>query len=114
MRHLTLGLVLILLAAPAMADPGVHTDREGARVLPLPKEEGVFHFLVFGDRTGGPVEGLEVLKTAVRDANLLGPDLEAAQGFRHRPARCENLLHIRTWIRSYHRIGNHSLYNLVG
>lgn len=53
----------------------VHTSRPAARLLPLPKEEGAFHFLIYGDRTGGPPEGLEILRQAVKDTNLLDPDL---------------------------------------
>jgi UDP-2,3-diacylglucosamine pyrophosphatase LpxH len=57
-----------------------HTDRATARVLPLPKEEGVFHFAIFGDRTGGPREGVKVLAQAVEDVNLLAPDLVMTVG----------------------------------
>ncbi len=64
----------------ALQGPHVLTDRPGARLLPLPKEEGVFHFVVFGDRTGGPKEGIRVLEQAVADANLLGPDLVMTVG----------------------------------
>ncbi len=85
-------LVLVLgVAFGAQADEaGVHTSREGARVLPLPKEEDVFHFVIYGDRTGGPPEGLAVLADAVRDTNLLGPDLvltvgDLVNGYNRRP-----------------------------
>lgn len=60
-------------AAPAV--PTVHTSRKSEVVLPLPKEDGVFHFLIYGDRTGGPPEGLQVLAQAVKDSNMLDPDL---------------------------------------
>jgi len=74
-------LVFTLLLPAAFAEEGhVHTNRPGAKVLPLPKEEGVFHFLIFGDRTGGPKEGLKVLAKAVTDANLLDPDLVMTVG----------------------------------
>ena len=54
MRRFAALLLLILLVSPLPAqEKHVHTDRLGARLLPLPREEGVFHFLVFGDRTGG-------------------------------------------------------------
>jgi hypothetical protein len=73
--------LLLLLAAPLAADPpAVSTDRAGARTLPLPREEGVFHFVVFGDRTGGPESGLQVLAQAVRETNLLAPDLVMTVG----------------------------------
>lgn len=65
---------LVSLALPAPAQQ-IHTSRPSPKLLPLPKGDDVFHFIVFGDRTGGPPEGLEVLKQAVTDTNLLNPDL---------------------------------------
>lgn len=56
------------------------TDRDTQVGLPLPKEDGVFSFVVFGDRTGGPDAGINVLADAVRDVNLLGPDLVMTVG----------------------------------
>jgi len=82
MRRFALAvLVLPLLLTFAAADEGkIRTNREGARVLPLPKEEGVFHFVIFGDRTGGPRAGLRVLERAVGETNLLDPDLVMTVG----------------------------------
>ena len=51
-----------------------HTSRSSEVTLPLPNEEDAFFFVVYGDRTGGPAEGISVLKDAVRDTNLLEPD----------------------------------------
>ncbi len=51
-----------------------------ARRLVLPNEEGAFSFVVFGDRTGGPPDGVSVLADAVRDVNLLEPDLVMTVG----------------------------------
>ncbi len=51
-----------------------HTSRSSEITLPLPSEEDAFFFVVYGDRTGGPAEGISVLKDAVRDTNLLEPD----------------------------------------
>ncbi|MHC5003350.1 MAG: LamG-like jellyroll fold domain-containing protein [Planctomycetota bacterium] len=48
--------------------------------LPLPHEQDAFSFVVFGDRTGGPAEGVEVLARAVREVNLLEPDLVLTVG----------------------------------
>jgi hypothetical protein len=63
-------------AAFAQEAPRLHTSRPaGAQLIKLPKEDEAFGFVVFGDRTGGPVEGIEVLKQAVADTNLLDPDL---------------------------------------
>jgi hypothetical protein len=56
------------------------TSREGAAALLLPVEKDAFQFAVFGDRTGGPPEGVAVLADAVRDVNLLAPDLVMTVG----------------------------------
>lgn len=75
---------------PVAQHPRVHTDRGSTRLLKLPKEEDAFGFVVFGDRTGGPAEGIEVLARAVEDTNLLDPDLvmtvgDLVQGYNQRP-----------------------------
>ena len=71
----------LLLPALVHADPpAVHTDRQNPRLLPLPKDEDSFHFIIFGDRTGGPPEGVKVLAQAVEDTNLLDPDLVMTVG----------------------------------
>ena len=56
------------------------TSRKSDVVLPLPQEKDAFTFVVFGDRTGGPVDGVSVLADAVRDTNLLEPDLVITVG----------------------------------
>ncbi|MDX2146198.1 MAG: LamG-like jellyroll fold domain-containing protein [Planctomycetota bacterium] len=56
------------------------TSRASDVVLPLPQEKDAFTFVVFGDRTGGPVDGVKVLADAVRDANLFEPDLVMTVG----------------------------------
>lgn len=56
------------------------TTRSSDVVLPLPDEADAFTFAVFGDRTGGPPEGVDVLADAVRDVNLLEPDLVMTVG----------------------------------
>ena len=61
--------------------PRLLTNREnGKQHLKLPKEDDAFGFIVFGDRTGGPAEGIKVLDQAVIDANLLDPDLVMTVG----------------------------------
>ncbi|MEZ6189931.1 MAG: LamG-like jellyroll fold domain-containing protein [Phycisphaerales bacterium] len=57
----------------------IHTSRKGAE-LDLPTDEEMFTFIVFGDRTGGPNEGIDVLADAVADANLYEPDLVMTVG----------------------------------
>jgi len=56
------------------------TSRQSPVKLPMPEEEDAFFFAVFGDRTGGPDEGVAVLADAVRDVNLLEPDLVMTVG----------------------------------
>lgn len=58
----------------------IHTTRDGAKLLKLPKQDDAFGFIIFGDRTGGPPEGIKVLAQAVADANLLDPDLVLTVG----------------------------------
>ncbi|QDT17831.1 LamG-like jellyroll fold domain-containing protein [Alienimonas californiensis] len=77
--------------APAAAPDTVFTTRpnHGQQVVP-PKEEGMFQFVIFGDRTGGEPEGIEVLKQAVQETNLLDPDLvmtvgDLIQGYNQTP-----------------------------
>jgi hypothetical protein len=70
------------------------TSRPGALPLPLPAEEGAFTFAVFGDRTTGPADGVNVLADAVRDVNLLEPDLvmtvgDLVQGYNEAPEYAE-------------------------
>lgn len=66
------------------------TSRDSSVVLPLPSEQDAFFFVVFGDRTGGPDEGVSVLADAVRDTNMLEPDLvmtvgDLVQGYNRTP-----------------------------
>jgi hypothetical protein len=59
--------------------PRFITNRVGAP-LELPVEEDAFVFAIFGDRTGGPDEGVAILADAVRDVNLLEPDFVITVG----------------------------------
>ncbi|MBK8100781.1 MAG: metallophosphoesterase [Planctomycetes bacterium] len=75
--HRVLSPLLAILATglPAQA-PQIHTSRTaGKELLRLPKTDEAFGFVVFGDRTGGPPDGIKVLAQAVADTNLLDPDL---------------------------------------
>lgn len=60
--------------------PRIETNRDSKVQLALPSEEESFHFAIFGDRTGGPAEGIEVLKDAVAEVNLIDPDLVMTVG----------------------------------
>lgn len=56
------------------------TSRKSTAELALPNEKAAFTFIVYGDRTGGPPEGVSVLADAVRDTNLLEPDFVMTVG----------------------------------
>jgi hypothetical protein len=73
-------LPCLLLPAHDPADSRFTTTRASPIVLPLPGEEDAFFFVVFGDRTGGPVEGIRVLADAVGEVNLLAPDFVMTVG----------------------------------
>ncbi|MGI9241710.1 MAG: LamG-like jellyroll fold domain-containing protein [Verrucomicrobiales bacterium] len=63
------------------ATPGrFDTSRESGVKLPLPSENDAFTFIVYGDRTGGPDDGVSILADAVRDTNLLEPDFVMTVG----------------------------------
>ena len=70
---------ITLLGASFAQTPEIHTSREG-KALPLPKGDDMFHFVIYGDRTGGPAEGIKILEDAVVDTNLLDPDLVMTVG----------------------------------
>ncbi len=80
--------IALALAAAQVANPEApdrdradfRTSRGGAKAVPLTEEEEAFQFVVFGDRTGGPAEGVSVLAEAVTEVNLLGPDLVLTVG----------------------------------
>ncbi len=77
---LILASSLVLVAALPAQQDHVHTDRANTKLLPLPKSDDVFHFVIYGDRTGGPAAGIKVLVQAVTDTNLLDPDLVMTVG----------------------------------
>ncbi|MCC7388939.1 MAG: metallophosphoesterase [Phycisphaerales bacterium] len=68
------------LEHPEVLDQSRFQTSRAVPILPVPGEEDSFFFVVYGDRTGGPAEGIEVLKDAVRDTNLLEPDLVMTVG----------------------------------
>lgn len=82
-RSLWATLFLLLHTSVLEAQPSpeaVITSRRHARQLQLPRSREGFHFLIFGDRTGGPAEGVNILRQAVVEANMLDPDLVMTVG----------------------------------
>lgn len=79
---IAIGGIAIGASAQETAPRGghVHTDRAGAHLIQKPTDEKAFTFAVYGDRTGGRPEGLEVLRQAVADTNLIDPDLVMTVG----------------------------------
>ncbi|MFI4859226.1 MAG: LamG-like jellyroll fold domain-containing protein [Phycisphaerales bacterium JB063] len=84
-----LGQPVLAQDAPQDGEAGPHdhdprerfiTNRVSGVELPLTDEADAFFFVVFGDRTGGPADGVRVLAQAVEDTNLLKPDLVMTVG----------------------------------
>jgi len=100
--------------------PGILTDREGTLLPPTPLQDDAFLFAVYGDRTGGPAEGIDVLRQAVSDTSLIDPDLvmtvgDLIQGYNARPAWLAQMNEFRTVMEGlpcpwYPVAGNHDIY----
>ncbi|MEZ6014345.1 MAG: LamG-like jellyroll fold domain-containing protein [Planctomycetota bacterium] len=96
------------------------TNRQGAREVPLTVEEDAFTFVVYGDRTGGPADGVKILAEAVTETNLLGPDLvmtvgDLVQGYNERPEWLTQMREYRDIMdrldcRWFPVAGNHDVY----
>ncbi len=81
MSYRILALMILAAGVASAQAPRILTSRSnGQQLLKLPKEDDAFGFVVFGDRTGGPEEGIKVLDQAVKDTNLLDPDLVLTVG----------------------------------
>jgi hypothetical protein len=96
------------------------TTRTSKIQLPLPEESDAFSFVIFGDRTGGPAEGVKVLAQAVSEVNVLRPDLvmtvgDLVQGYNERPewlaqtAEYKGIMN-RLECEWFPVVGNHDIY----
>ncbi len=102
------------------ANESFFTTRPNSLTLPLAKEEDVFHFIVYGDRTGGVPAGLKVLEQAVVDTNLLDPDLvmtvgDLIQGYNDTPEWLQQMVDYkdimnRLQMKWFPVAGNHDVY----
>lgn len=105
---------------PSRSDEPFRTSRKGAKEVPLADAEDAFTFVVFGDRTGGPAEGVAVLADAVTETNLLGPDLvltvgDLVQGYNETPEWMKQMREFRGIMdrldcRWFPVAGNHDVY----
>ena len=67
-------------SSPTTDPPAAMTTRVDAKAIVTPQPDEVFHFVIYGDRTGGVPAGLKILEQAVVDTNLLDPDLVMTVG----------------------------------
>ncbi|MCM2372041.1 LamG-like jellyroll fold domain-containing protein [Aporhodopirellula aestuarii] len=108
-------------ATEGAATNAVSTSRANAKVLPSPPSgDDVFHFVIYGDRTGGVPAGLKVLEQAVVDTNLLDPDLvmtvgDLVQGYNETDQWLEQMQEFKDIVNRlnmkwYPVAGNHDVY----
>lgn len=127
-RNICFRLLFVLAGMPALAHPPggppvqtkVFTTGQGRTLQSPANPDDVFHFVIYGDRTGGVPAGLEVLKQAVEDTALLDPDLvmtvgDLVQGYNETPQWLEQTEQFQSimdrlpmpW---YPVAGNHDIY----
>ena len=119
---LALSIYLVLPAPTALAidDQRVNAGGPSGRELRAPEARDSFDFMIFGDRTGGPVEGIEVLKQAVTMANRMDADLvmtvgDLIQGHNEPDVWLAQMREYQSVMNGLHRpwypvVGNHDVY----
>ncbi|MDP0491745.1 MAG: LamG-like jellyroll fold domain-containing protein [Verrucomicrobiota bacterium JB023] len=106
-------------ATVAPTEDRFFTSRDGAE-LELTNEDPMFTFAVFGDRTGGPADGVNILADAVRDVNLFEPDMvmtvgDLINGYNERPEWLKEMKEYKGIMDNlicpwYPVAGNHDIY----
>ncbi len=122
-RLLTLPAIVclwLLSACVSVPPQEAQSSRPAARSLAAPEDEAVFHFIIYGDRTSGPRDGVKILAKAVEETNLLAPDLvmtvgDLVQGYNETDAwlkQAEEYRGIMNELRMpwYPVAGNHDIY----
>jgi|GEM_PF-1850381 len=104
----------------AVAKRHIITNAPYIKQLQKAKQDSSFTFAIFGDRTGGNNAGLDILRHAVADVNVLGPDLvmtvgDLIQGYNQTPDWIAQANEYNTIMKQlkmpwYPVAGNHDIY----